>query len=338
MHGGLPDVDEADPVATASEIGTDGNGRRAARPRQGAGDAARVPEVIAHHALDALLRQRAGVAEQVRRSVLHRMGQHVVMTLRVQVQDGADAQQEILGVVEPRRILGPLPQQCGIGQCGDGARRVDVAQRARRVLHVGLELIQRGVEAGVPLVHERDERVNHPRVGSRRVEGGREPLEERAAAVDGPRVDEGEQKLGIVGLQALEVFDIAHLMAHHEPEIPEWMQQTADEPFFGVADPTAEQQQQVDVGVEAQLAAAVATHGHDADRLLRRRRRRKKLPQQDVEPLGVTLERRTAGLPASGLIAQLAPRRREDRRRRRPRWRQGLTVPGGRTLVIGACS
>ena len=195
----------------------------------------------------------------------------------------------------------------------------------------------------MPLVDERGEHVNHPRVGSRRVEGGREPLEERAAAVDGSRVDEGEQKLGIIGLQALEVFDIAHLMAHHEPEIPEWMQQTAHEPFFGVADPTAEQQQQVDVGVEAQLAAAVATHGHDADRLLRRRSRRNKLPQQDVEPLGVTLERRPAGLPASGLIAQLAPRRREDRRRRRgcrrrPRWRQGLTVRDGRTLVIAACS
>ena len=68
-------------------------------------DDPRVAEVVAHQPLDALLRQRARVAEDVGRRFLQRMAEHVRVPLRLQVQNRADSQQEILGLVAAARGL-----------------------------------------------------------------------------------------------------------------------------------------------------------------------------------------------------------------------------------------
>ena len=69
-----------------------------------AADRPRVPEVVAHQPLDALPRFVARIAEHVRGALLQLVAQHVLIALRLEMQDGADAQQKVLGLLESTRI------------------------------------------------------------------------------------------------------------------------------------------------------------------------------------------------------------------------------------------
>ena len=74
-------------------------------------DDPRVAEVVAHQPLDALLRKRARVPEDLGGLFLQRVAELVRVPLRLEVENRADAQQEILGLVQPREVLGPAPEQ-----------------------------------------------------------------------------------------------------------------------------------------------------------------------------------------------------------------------------------
>ena len=72
----------------------------------------------------------------------------------------------------------------------------------------------------------------------------------------------------------------------------------------------AEQDEEIDVGVQAQLLATVAADRHDRDRSdgLGSRRGVEDLPEEAVEPLGESRERRAAAVAEHDVVAQLAPR------------------------------
>jgi hypothetical protein len=118
-----------------------------------------VAEVVAHQPLDPLTRFGTGIAEQVRGPLLHVVAEDVLVASGVQMQRRPHAQQEVLGLIEARRVGGPAPQEQRVGQHRDGACRGEIAKRAWRFLHVRLELIQRVVETGVALIDELQERL-----------------------------------------------------------------------------------------------------------------------------------------------------------------------------------
>ena len=135
-------VDEADTGGRADEIDTDRNGSRLAHPFERSIDEARVSEVLAHQPFDALLRLRPRAIQGLRRVLLELVGQHVVVPFPLQMQNGPDAQQKVLGLVQTCRVGRTVSEQGGVGQPRDRAHRQQVAQRPGRVLRVRLELVE----------------------------------------------------------------------------------------------------------------------------------------------------------------------------------------------------
>jgi hypothetical protein len=310
LHRGLPGVDEDDAVGRLSEVGSDGRRRRLPDPAQRARDDPRVPEVVAHQPFDALLRKRPRVPEDVGGLFLQRVAELVRVPLRLEVENRADAQQEILGLVQPREVLGPAPEERRIGQRRDPADRRQVAQRAGRVLDVRLELIERRVEERVALVDERVQRADDVRVGAGVVERGFEAAVEPEVARDRPRVDQCHEELGVVHLEAGELVDLPDLVAHHEAEIPERVQDGAEQPLFGLAKMAAEEDEEVDVRMQAQLLAAVPADRDDRHRRhgLGSGRRIENVAEEPIEAFGEPRERGATAVPEHDVVAQLAPR------------------------------
>ena len=85
---------------------------------------------------------------------------------------------------------------------------------------------------------------------------GVESLEETGIACQEARVDDGDEKLRVVGLGLVEFAQLAHLMTHIEAEVPERVQQRLDETFLGGGDRATKQDQQVDVRVKTEVAPA----------------------------------------------------------------------------------
>ena len=270
-------------------------------------------EVIAHQALDALLRLRARIPEHLRRLLLQLVAEHVLVAARFEVQDRSHPEQEIFRVFEPAGVRRSAPQQQRIGQRGDGARRHHVAQRARRFLHVRFELVQRRVELRVALFDQLQQRPDDIGVGRGAVKHRTQPLEQLSRAGDQARIEQRQQELRIVGLQVRELVELPHLVADDDAEVPERVQESAQEPLLGRPDASAEQHEQIDVGMQAEMPPAVSAERDHRHRPLRHAGVAVKLPQQFVDAVGMALERRAAAGAARDLRAQLVARRIESR-------------------------
>ena len=140
--GCLSRVDEADAVAAAHQVLANRQWRRLQRPPERPVDRARVAEVIAHEALDPLARRAAGIAETFGDSLLQLVAEDVVMAPRFEMKDRPHAQQELLGIVERTRTGAAVREQRRVGQFRDRLRAEEIAQPARRFLHVGFELVE----------------------------------------------------------------------------------------------------------------------------------------------------------------------------------------------------
>ena len=224
-------------------------------------------EVVAHQPLDLHARFGAGVAEHFRRAFLQLVAENVLVALAFEMQRRSHAEQEVLGVVEARRISRPSPQQQRIGQHRDRARRGQIAKGPRGLLHIGLQLIQRPVERGMPLLDELEQRLQDERVGVGRMEQRGETVEEIAFAGDRPRIEQGEEELGIVGLE------LPRSRSAREPGVRRrrpgprggWSK-GPQEPLFRGPDGPAEENEQVDIGVETEMASPVPAQGDDSYR------------------------------------------------------------------------
>jgi hypothetical protein len=147
-------------------------------------------------------------------------------------------------------------------------------------------------------------------VGRGGVKQAVEAIEQRPRARDGPRVEEGKQKLRVVGFELREVVDFPHLMADDHTEVPQRMKESAQEALFRVANPTAEQHQQIDVRVQTQMAPPVPAESDDGD-IVRRTGFAEELPQHRIDPVGVPLERAPPAGAPQDVRLQLRPRRLE---------------------------
>jgi len=101
---------------------------------------------------------------------------------------------------------------------------------------------------------------------ARLMERRAQPLEEDARAGHRPGVEQGEQELGIVGFEVGKLVDLAHLMADHDAKVPQRVEKRPKEALLGRADAGAEQDEQVDVGMERQVPPAVSAQRNDGDR------------------------------------------------------------------------
>ena len=130
----------------------------------------------------------------------------------------------------------------------------------------------------------------------RRVERGAESIEQIPRPGDRSRVEQCQQKLGVVFLEPREITQLADLVTNHHAEVPQGMEKTAKKPFVIPGDGLPEQDQQVDVGMEAQMPASVAAERQDRHRPGRRRRFGVQLPQDRVDTIRISLE----GPPPAG--------------------------------------
>ena len=89
---------------------------------------------------------------------------------------------------------------------------------------------------------------------------------QRGIASQRTEIVEREQQLGVVGLDLGEVGDLADVLPDREPEIPKRLQQPADSAFLDGADLAADDDQEVEIGVQAERAAPVAADRADGDR------------------------------------------------------------------------
>ena len=60
------------------------------------------------------------------------------------------------------------------------------------------------------------------------------------------------------------ILDVAHLVTDDDAEIPQRVEKPVDETLLGGADAAAEEQQEIDVRVQAEVPAAVAAERDDA--------------------------------------------------------------------------
>ncbi len=172
-------------------------------------------------------------------------------------------------------------------------------------------------------VDEAEQRAQDERVRARSVEDGREAIEERPRAGQRPRVDERQQELGIVGLELLELAQLAHLVSDDHADVPQRVQERAEEGLFGRADGAAEENQQIDVGVQTEVPPAIAAEREHGHRSLGGWRFGEQLPQQHVGAIGIPLEHGTAARPSGDVGPQFVARG-GDRRREVPASGAGL--------------
>jgi hypothetical protein len=239
---------------------------------------------------------------------LNFVAEHVVVAPRFEVQDRSHPQHEVFGVLERPPARSANREQRRIGQLGDGLRAEQIAQAAGRLFHVGFELIQGVVEAGVTLGNQRLQLAKGPDRGLRHIRCGDELVEQRRIADDDAGVGEREEKLRIVGFERGPFVHFADVMSERQPEIPQRREKGVKEAFVERTDRPREEHQDVDIGMQTQLAAAVAAEREDRHRLCGRAGIREDLLQERVHAVRILTDRQPPRLPAHGRGRELAAR------------------------------
>ena len=261
------EIQETDPLGGDLEVAADVprdahpglRNRRAPHPAERPRRGPRVPEILPHQGFHALLRLPALAAEHLGDFFLQLVGQHVHVARALEVQDRADALEELLGVLQLTRGTIVLGVGAARLQHPDVPRGGNVAQPARRALDVRLQLVDRVVERRMPFVDELQQRVEElpPVVDGKAAHPRLEPLKEALVAGNEPDVEQGEQELGVAEIELGEVGDLPHVLTDGQPQIPERLEERADEALLARRHRILEEDQQVDVGVEAERSPAV---------------------------------------------------------------------------------
>ena len=139
---------------------------------------------------------------------------------------------------------------------------------AGSALDVGLELIDRVVEGRVALVDQVQQAVEQPPavVAAQAAHPAVDALEEPLVAGDEADVEQREEKFDVAQVERRRIGEIGELpdvLADGETEIPQRLQQRADEALLARPHRVFEQDEEVDVGVQAERLAAVTAKGTD---------------------------------------------------------------------------
>ena len=276
-------------------------------------------EVRAHERFHLTGHLLVGRPEHRRGGLLQLVGQHVEVASDLQVQDRAEPEQEVLGLVDAPDLHPDIEPSRRILELRDHPHGGDVAQRARCVLDVGFEVVQRPVELAVPLLEQIAEGRQHRAAPgrARSLAQRRELLEERGVPVEVASLEQRDQELGIVGVGLRQVGQLADVVPDVEAQVPERVQHRPQEALLGRADRAAEHEQQVDVRMHAQLPPPVAAERHEGDgRVGLAAGRRVDLPHQIVDavreaaeaPQPAAREQRVRGQLVAGRLEHPAQR------------------------------
>ena len=291
-----------------------------------------MPEVLAHQPLDAQPRRLARIPQALGRDFLQLVAEHVVVALRFEMQYRPDAQEELLGVVERSEIAAGAAEERRVGELGNRLGAKQVAQAARRLFDIRFELVEGLVEARVTVGNQRLQRLERPRRRNRSRRGVEERIEQRGVAGNRPRIGERELEFRVVSIEARALGHLAHVMPDRQADVPERVEEGVQEPLVLGPERAGEEDQHVDVGVETELAPAVAPEREDADRLDRAGRGLdEQLLDDRVHPLRVLLQRDAPALAPLGRGAQFGAGRLETGGTGRPhvgrrRLRRGILL------------
>ena len=155
------------------------------------------------------------------------------------------------------------------------------------------------------LVNQPLERADDERVRLRGVKILLEPREERRVATDRTGVHQCQQEFGIVHFEPRQLVDLPDLVADDQTGVPQRMQHRAQESLVAVVQRAVEHDQQIDVRIEAQVAAAVAAERRDRDLPPGGWRIDHELSNQGVQAGRVPLEGDAAPLSTHDLVAEL---------------------------------
>src|SRR2546428_7175392 len=106
-------------------------------------------------------------------------------------------------------------------------------------------------------------------------------------------------------------------MPDDQAEIPQRVEQLADEPLVAGTDRAVEHYQNIDVRVKTEVSTAVPAECENGGRVLGARCLGVQPLQQRVDAPRVSLHGQASALPTNRLVAQLAARLVEQRRQRR---------------------
>ena len=240
-------------------------------------DHPRVEVVVAHELLHRERDLVRRVAEVLGDLGLDVPREHVVAMAREEVklvphppQEGEGLVRRLLLTVGDESLVPELPERprAELGR-GEPHRLVDVAESARRLLHVGLPDVRRAAELAVALVP----------LGQRRLQELGEVLlvdvlgQHLAEAVEEPAVAHEEARL-LHGGAAREVGarhgeavrQAPHRVAHLQSQVPERVEEPLGHPLHVRAHLAVVDHHEVEVGERVQLAAPVAPEGDQHQR------------------------------------------------------------------------
>ncbi|MCY1286403.1 hypothetical protein D9M70_353720 [compost metagenome] len=233
------------------------------------------PVVLLHEALDAELAiaileaEEAGdlalVVEQ--QAVFGAAGEHVQGVAYLPEEFLAGGQHAALAFHQEALLHQAMQVEAAELAAGDPEDGLDVAQAARRALHVGFQVVFGVVVLGVTgllfLALGEEEVLARPHL--LRAGDFQHALAQVLGAGDGAAFHQvGDHRQ--VGAGLLGAFgDRAHALADFQADVPEQGEKALDGLAEDFVVGTVQQDQQVDVGVGVQLAAAVAAHRQQGD-------------------------------------------------------------------------
>ena len=179
-------------------------------------------EVVGHQRFGTAPAIWFGVMQTCRGLLLQLVAQDIQVAARIEVQPRAQTHEKFFGLAQPIRRGRTRHAASIAAQFQDGPRGPDVAQRARALFHVGLELIERVVELAVALVGQQHESLENLRmpVAARRLTHRIEAVRQLAIAGQCPQIHERQQKFRIVGFEPIKVGQLPHVVPDREPQIP----------------------------------------------------------------------------------------------------------------------
>src|SRR5438105_3345061 len=154
-------------------------------------------------------------------------------------------------------------------------------------------------------------------MGGRRADAPRDAIEKGRVAGDRARVEQREQEFRVVDFELGEVGHLPDLMADREARIPQRMQDGAHPFLFGFLDLAVEQEQDVDVRVQTQVAPTVAAERDDEAGDGRARCFSEQPFEEFVEAVRKAPKGRASALAARGSRRQLLSRAFHGGERRR---------------------
>jgi hypothetical protein len=239
-------------------------------------------EIVLHEALDAARAAMVRVAHAPPDFALHVEGEPVFGPPRDVVQMAAHAREELLALVELGRLVGredALQHEIGhlvdaVNVFADPEQRVQIAQAAFAVLHVGLEHVARVARALVALAALVE--LGLDEVGGRRLGdlGEKALLELEEQLVVAPQIaalEQGRADRVVLAREAQALFDRARGMPHFQPQVPQEIEHELDQLLDARAGFVGPHEQQIDVRLRGKLGTPVAADGRDRHALGRRR-------------------------------------------------------------------